>query len=187
MVFCEGTRTEPDYLEALGLAPSIREFIALEINEDRHGQGAVPLTLVKWAVQEKERCLIEERDIDGFWCIFDVEWPKNHPNLAEAVELAREHGIQVAISNPNFELWLALHYCHYIDWLTSAAATGLRQSYDGSSDKGVDTDLYLPKRHIAVKHARYLDGMHARNETIFPCDNPSSGMYKFLDAIEGTS
>lgn len=186
-MYCEGERTEPDYVEAVKSEPSIHDIASIEISEDPLGRGAVPLTLVQWAVEEKQRAAADERVVDEFWCLFDVEWPTNHPNLPEAMQLANEHGIKVAISNPCFELWLSLHFTHHTDRLDSDEAVDLRQDHDGSSDKSVDGRQYMSKRHVAVKHARYLEGMHNRNGKRFPCDNPSSGMHKFLDAIDGTA
>jgi len=37
----------------------------------------------------------------------------------------------------------------------------------------------------AARYAERLDACHAENGTVFPHDNPSSGMYKFLRNLEG--
>ncbi len=42
----------------------------------------------------------------------------------------------------------------------------------------------MPIRQDAARRARSLDEMHKDNDTNFPDDNPSSGMYKLLEAIE---
>jgi hypothetical protein len=44
---------------------------------------------------------------DEVWCVFDVD---EHPKLAEARDQANANGIQLAVSNPCFELWLLLHF-----------------------------------------------------------------------------
>lgn len=87
-----------DYINALKRLPEVQENTSIDIEIDP-GQG-VPLTLVKRAADRKRR----DDEVDGCWCLFDVEWPKNNPNLAEAIQLARAHGISLAISNPCFEL-----------------------------------------------------------------------------------
>lgn len=110
LIFCEGERTEPDYLDALKRQPAIRGVAAVDLRiETGHG-GFVPKTLVSMAIEARHRAVDEEGEIDEFWCVFDVEWPRNHPDLKEAIERARQGDIQLAISNPCFEMWLILHF-----------------------------------------------------------------------------
>jgi hypothetical protein len=59
-------------------------MIDIEI-DPAHG---VPLTLVERAIERST-----DDEVDQCWCVFDVEWPRHHPNLPQAVELARRHGI----------------------------------------------------------------------------------------------
>lgn len=83
LVFCEGTRTEPAYIEALRQEPAVRDSASVEIRIDR-ASGAVPLTLVNKAAEARDRFSQEQGEIDEVWCLFDVEWPQNHPKLHEA-------------------------------------------------------------------------------------------------------
>lgn len=55
----------------------------------------MPLTLVKLAVERSR-----DDEVDECWCVFDVEWPKHHPHLHEALNLAAQHGVRTAVSNP---------------------------------------------------------------------------------------
>ena len=108
LVFCEGEKTEPAYLKALKREPAVRDVASVDIRVDEGTGGAVPLTLVEAAAEARARSSGEDGEIDEVWCVFDVEWPQNHPNLKRALALARESGVRVAVSNPCFELWLAL-------------------------------------------------------------------------------
>ncbi|MGH3940412.1 MAG: RloB family protein, partial [Pseudonocardiaceae bacterium] len=69
------------------------------------------------------------------WCVFDVEWPKNHPNLKQAIQLARDHNIRLAISNPCFELWLILHFEDQTAFLNTDEAETRSRKLDGRSGK----------------------------------------------------
>lgn len=88
------------------------------------------------------------------------------------------------VSNPCFELWLALHFEDQNAWLDTAAVRRSR-TLDGTSGKDLDGTTYMPRRAGAARRARALDERHSRDRTEFPRDNPSSGMFRFLDAIEG--
>ncbi len=44
---------------------------------------------------------------DAVWCVCDVD---QHPKIREAIKLAEQKGVKMAISNPSFEFWLVLHF-----------------------------------------------------------------------------
>ena len=185
LVFCEGAKTEPAYLKALKRDPAVCDVASVNIRVDEKTSGSVPLTLVEAAAKARAHPSGEDGEIDEVWCIFDVEWPQNHPNLDRALAHARENDVRVAVSNPCFELWLALHFEDQTAWLGTNDATRLRRSRDGSTGKGLDGATYMPRRAAAARRARALDERHRGNETEFPHDNPSSGMFRFLEATEG--
>ena len=183
LVFCEGTRTEPDYIGALKREPAVRDSAAIDIRVERNVSG-VPLTLVDAAAEARVRSSREHGEIDQVWCLFDVEWPRNHPNLPEARNKAAKNNVHLAISNPCFELWLALHFEDRTAWLETAAAEKLRRDRDQSTGKGLDGSEYMPRRAAAAQRARALAAKHEGDGTEFPDDNPSSGMYRLLEAME---
>ena len=187
VVFCEGERTEPEYILALKQEPAVRDIAAVDIRLDMETAGSAPMTLVQAATNYRRRADDEEGEVDEIWCIFDVEWPRNHPELTQVITLAGASSVNLAISNPCFELWLALHFGDQTAWLDNDAARRLRRTHDGASDKGLDGALYMPLRHAAAGRARSLESDHGRNDTTFTDDNPSSGMHRFIHAVERKS
>lgn len=183
LIFCEGERTEPEYLNALKLLPSVRDAAAVDLRVQTRNSGSVPLSLVSMAVSARSRAIAEESEIDEFWCVFDVEWPRNHPGLREALEQAERNSIQLAVSNPCFELWLILHFRNYNAWLDNRSASRLRRDLDGSSDKGLDAARYMPFIFDAAQRSVLLNERHERDGTRFPDNNPSSTMFRLLEAI----
>jgi hypothetical protein len=184
VVFCEGEKTEPQYLQALKRQPEFRDVAAVDLRiETGHG-GAVPLTLVSLAIDARSRAAAEEAEIDEFWCVFDVEWPRNHPGLSDAVRQARENDIRLAITNPCFELWLILHFNDHGAWLDNDAARRLRRALDGSSDKSLEAAKYMPLVAAAARRAAELETRHHKNGAVFPHDNPSSGMHRLIASIQ---
>lgn len=176
-IVCEGIETEPGYFDALKQLPEIREVASVEI---KARSGPQPLPLVEAAIEVKQ----ENDEIDEVWCVFDIEAPKPHSNLNQALAKARSNGIKTAISNPCFEIWLILHFDSHTAWLSTDAAEDLRRKYDGSTGKEVAGDRYMPLRKTAAKNARDLKEIHIRNDNSFPDDNPSSGVFELLEAIE---
>src|SRR5262249_26437548 len=183
VVFCEGTTTEPAYIGALKKDPDVRDLAAVDIRIETADCGAVPLTLVQRACELRAKAIAENAEIDEIWCIFDVEWPTNHPKLADAVRQARDNDIRLAISNPTFELWLILHFRDYNAWLDNDRARQIRRACDHQPGKNLDPADYMPLRHDAARRAIALDRAHERNGTRFPHDNPSSGMHGFVQSV----
>ena len=67
-------------------------------------------------VFERLERYLEEFDIgpdDRFWFVSDTDhWaePNHIQNFVRVIQLCRDKGIGVAVSNPCFELWLLLHF-----------------------------------------------------------------------------
>ncbi|MDR1386951.1 MAG: RloB family protein [Propionibacteriaceae bacterium] len=179
VVFCEGKRSEPDYVAALRRLPEVRWNTSLQI--EIVPQPGVPLTLVQRAVKRAR-----DPEVNQCWCLFDVEWPQNHPHLAEAMRTAAQReGVHVAVSNPCFELWLILHHQDQTAGLTTAEAVAASEALDGRRGKRLDGSVYMEpmRRKQAIAYAKRLHAIHQSSGTRFPHDNPGSGMYLFLEAI----
>ena len=111
VISCEGKVTERRYLEDC---------------KNEYGSGlvkirflpitGVPLTVVQAAIEERNELIAERRrskdsfDVFKVWAVFDKD---EHPLVKEALELARENKIEVAFSNPCFEIWPLLHLVDY--------------------------------------------------------------------------
>jgi hypothetical protein len=177
VIFCEGEASEPDYLNGVKRQPQIRRNTSVEIEIDPT-QG-VPLTLVQSAIARQKH-----DEIDECWCVFDVEWPRHHPHLDRALQLAQAHGIRVAVSNPCFELWLILHFQDQAAFLDTHQAESRSRTLDGRTGKVIDPADYLPRRQEACRRAAALKARHEKDGTRFPNDNPSSTVHDLLAALE---
>jgi hypothetical protein len=136
------------------------------------------------AIEARDKERREQGEIDEFWCVFDVEWPTNHTTLGDALRLADKSGIQLAVSNPCFELWLVLHFADCDAWLDNDQARRRRRQHDGKLDKGLDPARYMPNRHVAGARAVRLERRHVKDGTASPHDNPSSGMHRLISSVE---
>jgi hypothetical protein len=177
-VLVEGTKTEDGYL--LPLRRDLRDSVIINID----ARGGSPLTLVERAVTAKQAADRESsrgrgRAYDAVWCIFDRDI---HPNVPEALALASEHGVHIAMSNPCIELWFILHFedqTAAIDRhaaqrrsaellvctknLTAAATSRLYELYDDARSRAQALD----RKHLG-------DGSPERS-------NPSSDVWRLID------
>ena len=117
---------------------------------------------------------------DEVCCVFDVD-DRPGEKVAEAIAKARKSGLNVALSNPCFELWLLLHLRDRPGALTHKQAPSMLRKYVPDYHKKVDFSTYRGGYTQAVKHAIYLD--EAANESGEPGRNPTTGVYKLTELI----
>jgi len=170
-LFCEGSKTEPGYFEAI----KARHRDAL-IEVRIVATGAVPMTLAKEAVKARKAQLkrgdSHEKD-DEIWVVVDRD---THPHFDTAMELCRTEGVKVARSNPCFELWLILHYEHYDRPGTNTQVQRhfqtLCKEYKRSRGKQVNCTPLLGKVEEAERRA--AKQLQAREEDSKPFHQPST-------------
>lgn len=180
LVFVEGERTEDGYFKFWWRRN--RDKVIVHIDE----RNGTPMTLVEHAVAQKKHEEREERRERGkahdeVWCVFDVD---DHSHLAEAILLAENNGINIAVSHPCFELWLILHYEDQTAHIERGPAQ--KRAWELLGCKKTLTEAALGDLEVhyddAVKRAKALDKKHegdgspARN-------NPSSEIWKLVERI----
>jgi hypothetical protein len=178
-VFVEGAKTEEAYLT--GWRREHRD-VNLAVS-DFFGP---PLKLVRRAANQREadrRAARQGRGraYDQYWCMFDVD---EHHGLPEAISLAHDKSINVAVSNPNIELWFILHFEDQTGWIHRDAATTRAQELLRCGKRLTpDATRALLERYVhAAQRARQLDVKHAR-EASPPGENPSSAVWRLIEAI----
>jgi hypothetical protein len=181
LVVVEGAVTEQEYVEAVKRSRQMRS-VEVQI-EHRHTD---PIGIVN---QAKERRKAAERadPFDEVWCVFDSETKQTQrcrEGLMEGIDSAknaRGGPIRLAISNPCFELWIWLHEHEQNAWI---ASTDIQARCMRIVDKHIsDADGLLKLYPDAKRRAKQLDEAHDRADTKPEDRNPSSGVYKLIDAI----
>jgi hypothetical protein len=158
--------------------PWVREQASLQLQP--HRGESDPLSIVTRAVEEYPS---PSDEVDEVWCVFDVEAPTPHGNLTNALELAARNAINVALSNPCFELWLILHIELHSAYLTTASACKKRSLLDGSSGKEIGSFDYMGALDLAIENAKALDLKHIGDGTVSPEDNPSSTVFRLIESV----
>ena len=134
LIVCEGRNTEPGYFEALRRGTRGAN-VAIRIV----GDAGDPASIVR-------RCLENFGRADHIWAVFDRD---THSHFDAAVRECGEKNIQVAYSNPCFELWLVLHYEDYNRMDSSddvqRRLEALCGGYDRGGGKTLDFRALMPR------------------------------------------
>jgi hypothetical protein len=176
LIVCEGEVTEPTYFK--DIRHRERGIIELEIVP-----AGVPKTVVERAVQLKkgsERDARKDENLryDHVRCVFDVD---AHPFLAEAKEQARANAIEIAVSNPCFELWFLLHFKDQTAHIERHKVQHQCGEHMPGYQKVPPCDTLMPLRDAAIERDIQLDNWHATRDTVG--GNPSTGVYRLIQQI----
>ncbi len=180
LVFVEGLRTEERYIG--DWSRRFRQGILVTIDSFR----GTPISIVTRAVEKQREEKRNERrgrgrSYDEIWCVFDVD---EHLELPRAFDLARRHQISVAVSNPCIELWFLLHFEDQRAWLDRHVAQ--QRSRDllqcGKVLSIEALDALFERHEEAVHRAMNLD-RHHENAGSPPGENPSSSVWRLIEAI----
>jgi len=175
---CEGKVTEPLYFKEIRRIE--RGIIDLEIVP-----AGVPKTVVeraarmkKESAREAKRRADENLRYDSVWCVFDID---EHPLVAEAKQQAQENGIEVAISNPCFELWFLLHFQDQTAHIARSHVQRLCREHMPGYEKAPDCDALMPHQDEAIERAvRLEDWQESRGNA---GENPSTGVHRLIQKI----
>ncbi|TCT22859.1 RloB family protein [Thiobaca trueperi] len=181
LLVCEGQVSEPEYFKQLK-AWVRNNLVEIKIASE-HG---VPLTLVRQAEWLKLDAESEARSgadsflaYDEVWCVFDVD---EHPKINEARQLAHARGIELAVSNPCFELWLLLHFRESPGARHRHDVQRMMREHIPSYDKHLDFKRLSTGIADAARRARRLDD--EANEEGESGRNPTTGVYRLTESIE---
>lgn len=182
LVVCEGKVTEPQYLEGFRLAQRVTT-----VRVHVKSPGGDPQALVEAAISVRnaaaERARRERDDYlryDQVWCVLDVD---EHARLDPARMLAAAEGIELALSNPCFELWLVLHFADHGAPVNAREAGRILQKHLPGYDKHLQFDRVIDGYTEAVRRAERLLAHH--DELGQPNGNPSTGVHLLTERIRG--
>ena len=109
LIACEGDG-ERAYLEAIRQSLRLSGKQIVVLNE----KGTDPLSVVKTVIEYQEGLKSDGTWLrgDSAWAAFDGdEHRDNDPNnWHQALKLAQDNQIELALSNPSLELWYLLHF-----------------------------------------------------------------------------
>lgn len=181
LVVCEGERTEPEYIR--GFKRQVRNnLVTVEVSKER-GDPRKVVEIAKTRMLDAKREARKSHDtwleLDEVWCVFDRD---EHERYDAAVNMAQDNDLELAVSNPSFELWLVLHFREspgpqHGDTLRRMLRDKLLPGYD----KGIDFEALAAGVEVATERARRMDeDAEAMGE---PRRNPTTGVYRLTHSI----
>ncbi|EGT0649844.1 RloB domain-containing protein [Citrobacter braakii] len=194
-IFCEGKKTEPQYLEA---------FIEERVNQ-KSKIIKIPPTRKNTPVQLVDEAIAKRNSKDTiagdvFWVVYDRESVSKYSKKlhAEAFAKAKKNNIKIAISNVCFEFWILLHFelttSHYTCYDDLMAHSDIKKHLKAVGipkyDKGSDMLYFKVKGGIDIAKGRAVKVnkaviASASSDTLEPYEySPYTNIHELLNAIE---
>ncbi|GGP48612.1 RloB family protein [Saccharothrix coeruleofusca] len=157
LVVSGGQKSEPQYFSGLKLTRGARIRVRCKVDS--------PLNLVRHA----EKVWNQYREeFDTAWCVVDVD----NFDISSAVRLAASKNINLAVSDPCFEVWLLLHFADHCGHIADyRAARNLLARHVPGYDKKLNYAAFAPGLDDAIARAKAL-----------PPGNPSTGVWRLVEA-----
>ena len=180
LIVTEGEVTEPEYLNGFARATK-NPRVRIEV---RGGVG-VPKTIVEFAKDRKIEAEEQARGAkddnlryDKVWCVFDFD---EHPNIPDAKQMARDNGMELAMSNPCFELWLWLHFADQPGMQDRRDLKRMMKQHIPNYNKHVDYLDYAAGYDAAHRRASRLDENAKLDDD--EGRNPTTGVWRLTESI----
>jgi len=196
-IYCEGEKTEPNYLNGYlnEFHPGNRTLKVIKITDTKKN---TPKQLVEQAIRKKKSHDTASSDV--FWVVYDREAVNKYSNDLhnQSLSQAKANNVSVALSNVCFEVWILLHlivspapYSSCDDLLSrSPLKEKLKERGISSYEKG-NVSIYeaiskdvANARIRAKKMNSIILSAAAQGDNAPYLLNPYTNVYELLDAID---
>ncbi len=179
-IFTDGQNTERAYFQTLARYQNVNVKIPKEC------AGKSPNDLFDKALETKtEAKSSDDASRDQFWVVFDDD---GRNGVTEARTRCRQAGLNAAVSNPCFEVWLLLHLTDYDRPDNQAAVQRELEcqcpTYERGRRKLPDFESFIENINIAESRAENLDNRRVAQGN--PNGRPSTQVYKLTRALRDT-
>lgn len=180
IVATEGARTEPQYIDALKLNGVIdRTRIIVEVVPTLDGRSSPAHVLERLKVA---RTQYELKPFDEFWLLLDVDrWEPRM--LSQVAQEAHQNGYSLGVSNPCFEVWVALHSVDTLPALVRCAEVEafIRQLWGSYQKANLPAERFSWEAvDAASERAKRLDRDPSAR---WPQESPATHAYRLFDRL----
>lgn len=182
LIVCEGECTEYNYFNSFRVSTSYVVIVK--------GEGISAKPLIKKTISLKKE--IENREmvkIDQVWCVFDKD---SNKELNKIIEEGRNNKINIAYSNPAFELWFVLHFIFTTSPMSvKELINKIKKLF--SENCGIKYkknykniyDVLESNKNDAIKRSEKLIKFHKENYGLNPeKNNPSTTVHKLVIELD---
>lgn len=157
IIATEGARTEPQYIDYLKLNGVIdKSRVIIEVVPTTDGESSPERVLERL---KKAMNQYELKQFDEFWLLLDVDcW--GDKKLSVVTSEAIQCGASLGISNPCFEVWIALHAVDTLPALTKCMDVEeiIRQAWGAYQKSNLSADRFSREViETAIARATKLD------------------------------
>ncbi|WP_404337257.1 RloB family protein [Sphingomonas sp. MMS12-HWE2-04] len=195
-IFCEGERTEPNYLK--GYISTLENRARKSVIEIEKSRKNTAVQLVEEAISMKKSS--GSLPEDEFWVVYDRESVVKYSDdlHAKARAKADKAGVKVALCNVCFEYWLLIHlvdtdapFSSYDNLIATSALRTQMKAQCGCDYKKSERSIFdllkphLPEARARAKrlNAKGLQNAEAGRDQQHNI-NPYVGVVDLLDAID---
>ena len=188
LIACEGSKTEPIYFNSIRneLRSSTLEIIVLD-NQGKTDPG----NIIEILIEKRQQMKNEKRwtTNDAAWAVFDGDEhiEKSRKSWETAINRANSQKINLAITNPCFELWYLIHFQDHFAEINRDKLVKLLDKYIPGYNKSTCfyPKLLKPLTEKAIQSAEKIAKQILRNE-LYEYSNPCcSGLPKLISSLLG--
>ena len=184
LLCCEGEGTEPGYFKSLAdfLRNSLIELVEIEIAEHESTDPKQIVVQAKSlrasANREARRMHDDNLRYDQVWCVFDRD---EHIHFDEAIKQAVDNRLDLAVSNPCFELWILVHFQDQTAGLTRQDARKKVRKYIPDYEKSISFAELEGRTYKAAQRAGKMESDAKERGKV--TDNPSTGVWHLVKKL----
>lgn len=198
LIFCEGEKTEVNYLR-----PLVRQLIDAgkisKMSDVRHGSNTDPYGVLQNLLEYYRRNFQSGRsENDILWIVIDRDEATaqtnggghTDKNFGDAISEAKEKHVEAAWSNPCFEYWFALHFQYLQSYMERATMRDTLNTYMTDARCGEytkeRTDMYetlKDRQSFAIDNA---EKMTKTNSQKAPAEcKPGTAVHLLIQKLNG--
>lgn len=187
LICTEGSKTEPQYFEKIGKMTQNIYKVVLTVKPSKHPN---PVSVVKTGINQMEEYSKKNPGLSYAKCFVVVDVDHHNlsngklPQLSEAFLLAKQHGIEVLVSNIKFEVWLLWHVVDHDAYLESTELDDLCDKHNILKGNGKKKNITPSFPFHNYKKACQRANRHGRVEANSIGENPSSALPRLFEALE---
>lgn len=190
LITCEGTKTEPNYFQAL-----IGELALDNVLTCIMGKGTSSCRLIADTIRLRNAYAQDEENpllFDEVWTVFDRD---DNRDFNRALYLARENGIRCAWSNESIELWFLLHfefvntnngrrwYIHKLNRIIRRLSGNPRFKYRKNSKTIYQLLQRYGDERKAARWSRMLESRYAATDVDYAHHDPCTTVYRLVERL----